>query len=109
MVEQALEPMYETDYEGNPVLDDDGNKIPVDYGTYWISEGLEVKMEAPTQADVDKIMALYNEIDSIYRYDENVMNSITEVAGQYFAGDKPLDDAANLIQSKVKLYVNENK
>ena len=54
-------------------------------------------------------MALYNAVDSIYRNDEKIYNSVQEVAGQYFAGDKPLDDAAKLIQSKVKLYVNESR
>ena len=37
------------------------------------------------------------------------MESVLKVASQYFAGDKPLDDAASLIQNKVTLYVNENR
>ena len=73
------------------------------------TDGMEVDVEPLSQADVDKIMGLYHQIDSVYRYDDKILDSIKEVAGAYFAGDKPLDDAAKLIQSKVTLYVNENK
>ena len=37
------------------------------------------------------------------------MESVLGVASQYSAGDKPLNDAASLIQNKVTLYVNENR
>ena len=54
-------------------------------------------------------MELYNAVDTVFRYDEKIFNAVQEVAGQYFAGDKPLDEAASLIQNKVSLYVNESK
>ncbi len=108
MTAEAMTPQYETDKDGNNILDDDGNPIPI-YGTIWITDGMEVDVEPLSQADVDKIMGLYHQIDSVYRYDDKILDSIKEVAGAYFAGDKPLDDAAKLIQSKVTLYVNENK
>ncbi len=109
MIAQTLEPIYETDENGEPLLDESGEPILVDRGTIWISEGVEVPIRPTSQEDVDKVMALYNAVDSIYRNDEKIYNSVQEVAGQYFAGDKPLDDAAKLIQSKVKLYVNESR
>ena len=58
---------------------------------------------------VDKVMELYNAVDSMYAYDEKIFDAVKEVASQYFAGDKPLDDTASLIQSKVSLYVNESR
>ena len=109
MVDQALEPVYETDENGDPLLDENGEPILMNMGTIWISEDIEVPIRATTQEDVDKIMALYNAVDSVYRYDEKIYNAVQEVASQYFAGDKPLDEAAALIQSKVSLYVNESR
>ncbi len=108
-VERALTPQYETDADGNNILDENGDPIPVYYGSIWVDDTTQIEMKAPTQADVDKVLALYEQIDSIYRRDEKIMESVKEVATQYFAGDKPLDDAAALIQNKVTLYVNENK
>lgn len=109
MVDQALEPVYETDENGDPLLDENGEPILINMGTIWISEDIEVPIRATTQEDVDKIMALYNAVDSVYRYDEKIYNAVQEVSSQYFAGDKPLDEAAALIQSKVSLYVNESR
>lgn len=110
MLDQALNPPeYELDSEGNPYLDEEGNPIPVEYGSIWMKDGTEIPLSAPTKEDVDKVLALYEAVSSINRYDEKIYNSVQEVAGQYFAGDKPLDDAAKLIQSKVSLYVNESR
>ena len=108
-VEMALTPQYQTDGDGNNILDDDGNPIPVSYGSIWVDDNTEIEMKAPTQSDVDKVIALYEQVDSIYRRDDKIMESVLEVASQYFAGDKPLNDAASLIQNKVTLYVNENR
>ncbi|RAZ94420.1 hypothetical protein DK853_35260, partial [Klebsiella oxytoca] len=35
-VEMALTPQYQTDGDGNNILDDDGNPIPVSYGSIWV-------------------------------------------------------------------------
>jgi len=109
MIDNALNSRYETDENGDPLLDDDGNPIPLEYGSMWVTDEIQIKLGPVEQADVDKVMALYNSIDSLYRYDEKIMDAVNEVAGQYFAGDKPLDETASLIQNKVKLYVNESR
>ena len=54
-------------------------------------------------------MALYNAIDSISTYDENIYNIVNEVAGGYFNGDKTVQDTAKQIQDRVTLYVNEQR
>ena len=109
VVQQSMEIEYETDENGKPVLDEDGNKIPVYMGDIWVTNDLQVPSRAATQEDVDKVKELYNAVDSMYAYDEKIFDAVKEVASQYFAGDKPLDDTASLIQSKVSLYVNESR
>ena len=109
VVQQSMGIEYETDENGKPVLDEDGNKIPVYMGDIWVTNDLQVPSRAATQEDVDKVMELYNAVDSMYAYDEKIFDAVKEVASQYFAGDKPLDDTASLIQSKVSLYVNESR
>ena len=109
MVEKALTPQYETDENGDPLLDENGEPVLMDLGEYWISADVKFKLHTTTQEEVDQVMALYNAVDSVFRYDEKIYDAVQEVAGSYFSGDKPLDDAASLIQSKVTLYVNESK
>jgi len=38
-----------------------------------------------------------------------IMNIITEEAGAYFKGQKSAKDVASVIQSRVQVYVNENR
>ena len=60
-----------------------------------------------TQEEVDQVMALYNAITTTYNYDQRIYDIIKDMAGAYFAGDRGLDDTATQIQSRVKLYMNE--
>ena len=78
--------------------------------SYWVGESeVTVDLHAATQEDLDQVMALYEQIDTVYRWDESLEEIITDVAGAYFAGDKTLDETAALIQNRAQLYVNERK
>ena len=68
-----------------------------------------IDIRATSQSEYDQIMELYNAIDSVYSYDTKIFEIVTDVAGSYFAGDKPLEDTASLIQNRVNTYVNESR
>lgn len=68
-----------------------------------------MEVYATTQEQYDQFMALYNAIDSISNYDENIYKIVNEVAGGYFNGDKTVQDTAKQIQDRVTLYVNEQR
>ena len=50
---------------------------------------------------------LYEAVDGVYRWDDSLGEIILEIAGAYFAGDKSLDETAELIQNRAKLYISE--
>ena len=78
--------------------------------TYQVGESeVTLDIQAATQEDLDQLMALYEQIDTAYRWDEPLEEIITDVAGAYFAGDKTLDETAELIQNRAQLYVSERK
>ena len=108
MVEMAMKKEYQLDENGNQVLDENGQPIEVPKYTYGIND-LTVDVYATTQEQYDQFMALYNAIDSISTYDENIYNIVNEVAGGYFNGDKTVQDTAKQIQDRVTLYVNEQR
>ena len=54
-------------------------------------------------------MDLYNAIDQVYAGDNEINEIAVSAAGAYFAGDKTLDEAAELIQNRASLYVSEQK
>ena len=127
---------YQTDDNGNVMKDDNGNPIRIPKVTYYtdgngtmtgystgnggvavmqasadgsveMGENDEVNVYAMTQEQVDQILDLINTTTAVYGYDESILNIISDEAAAYFAGEKSLDDTANMIQSRVNLYVAE--
>ncbi len=98
------------------VLDQYGNRIQNPEEITWVPDGyldVEISMVlyclAPNEAQMERFWDLYNAIDSVSGNDREIMDMILEEAAPYFAGDKPLDETADLIQSRVSLYVSENR
>lgn len=76
---------------------------------YSDSKGKMRPYSKASQADYDKVMALYEAVDHVYRWDDNLGSIIMEIAGAYFAGDKTLDETVELVQNRANLYINEQK
>ena len=108
LVEKAMKKEYQLDENGNQVLDANGQPIELPKYTYGFND-ITVDVYATTQEQYDQFMALYNAIDSVYTYDQNIFDIINEVAGGYFNGDKNVQDTAKQIQDRVTLYVNEQR
>ena len=99
---------YETDENGNQVLDEDGNPIETS-NSGWSWGSVSVDIMSMKDDEYNQIMALYNSVERMSNYDSNINEIVNDGAGPYFAGDKSLDDVAAQIQSRVKLYVDENR
>ena len=88
-------------------LDEDGNKVEYD-DTYYIN-GEEITLQPLTKEQVDKIVSFVESVNKSGYYNEAVSNIINEEAGAYFSGQKSAKDVAAIIQSRVQVYVNENR
>ena len=99
---------YVKDSEGNNVLDPNGNPIQESKGG-WGGGSLNIDIQATSQEEYDQVMELYNAVDSLYTYDTSIYDIVNDAAGGYFSGDRSLDDTVAQIQSRVNLYVNENR
>ena len=106
-MESAMTVAYETDENGEQVLDESGEPVKITQYSRWLGDGETIDVYAATQEEVDQVMALYNAITTTYNYDQRIYDIIKDMAGAYFAGDRGLDDTATQIQSRVKLYMNE--
>lgn len=78
------------------------------YG-YSDASGKSHTYRKASREEYDKIMALYEAVDGVYRWDESLGGIIMEIAGAYFAGDKTLDETVELIQNRANLYLREQK
>ena len=60
-----------------------------------------------TPYDVEAIRNLVAAADNRYKYNTDVLAIINEEAGAYFTDRKPVDEVAEIIQNRVKLYLDE--
>ncbi len=61
------------------------------------------------QEEADSLLRLINSVDGIYQYNNSLMSIITEETAPYFAGQKSVDEVADIIQSRVRIYINESR
>ena len=88
-------------------LNDDGEKEYYD-NTYYIN-GEEIILEPFTQEEVDEICNFIYSVNKTSYYDEEIYKIIEEEAGSFFSGAKTAAEVAPIIQSRVQLYVDENR
>lgn len=105
---KAMEVEYEQDANGNYILDENGEKIPLSRGMMY--DGMtykEIYATTPEQAQQlrDAIAAATKLID----LDQSIIDIVTEQAAPFFAGQKTAEETAKLIQSKANIYVNEQR
>ncbi len=73
-------------------------------GYYYTKE-----MGRITQETVDEILAVVKSADKVIRQDEDLLDIITAEAEAFFSGAKTVDAVTPIIQSKAKMYINEQR
>ena len=85
-----------------------GEQVEASKGGFGM-EGLSVEIYALTQAQADQITALINSVDRSFSMDTAITDIIKDEAAAYFSGSRSAEDAAKNVQSRVNLYVNEQR
>lgn len=98
-VNQTTERSYWTDENGEKVYYDD---------TFWINNE-EFKIQPFTQAQADEVFNFICSVKNSSYRDENIAKIISEEVQAFYSGSKSAKDAANMIQNRAQLYVNENR
>lgn len=104
---------YQLDENGEQVdWDGDGEPDKAIRGSYETMENGETVYKdvyALTQEDIDQILGVISNTRSVYDYDQEILDIITDEVAAYFAGDKDVQTTASMIQSRVNLYVQEQR
>lgn len=113
-IARAMEVEYERDENGNYKLDPDtGERIPLPKGGMGMSMGGDAMMEFTlwpmTERQRDELLSLIENSTRFVDMDTHIYGIVREEAESYFAGQRSVEETARLIQSKVKLYVNEQR
>ncbi len=107
---EAAEIQYVLDENGNPYLDENGEPIVEGGGSSVAYEdGFTYEYHHTTQEEVDTLLRLVENAGVSSEADGQVIRIIMEEAAGYFAGQKSVDEVCGAIQSRVKLYVSENR
>lgn len=72
-------------------------------------DNFEVSVYHATEEDIKEYRELLEGATVLASYDEEIMSMIEEEVEPFFAGKKSAKDVANVIQGRVKIYVNENR
>ena len=88
-------------------IDGEGNKVEYD-NTYYMN-GEEIPLEQFSQAEVDAICEFIYSVNKRSYYNQDIINIVNEEAASFFDGQKNARDVAAIIQSRVQLYVDENR
>lgn len=105
----ALDKQFENDmtptyYENG----EDGEKIEQPKTT-WGWDDFEMEIYAATQEEVDAVKAIIASAErTAGSVNEELTNIITEETAPYFKGQKNAQETADIIQSRIQIYVKEN-
>ena len=102
---EAFDKMAQEAMKPQTYKDENGEIVNVPFTIYRGNE--EVKYPDMPQSFVDEIKSYIQSITTSNYFDETVHNIISEEAGMYFSGDQTAQAAADMIQSRVSIYLSE--
>ena len=114
LITEAMEGEYEKDENGEYKLDPEtGERIPLPKGGGGMSEGggavMEYTIWPMTERQRDKLLDLIECSTRSVDMNMQIYGIVRDEAQAFFAGQKSAEEVARLIQSKVSLYVNEQR
>ncbi len=108
--EEAMTVQYQEDADGNAILDEEGNKIPIArYGRWNEETGETEEVYAIEPEQIEQLRELIASTDKKANYDSDIFSIVSEEAAAFFQGQKSAEDVAKLIQSKANIFVNEQR
>ncbi len=107
----AMRIEYEMDENGQPRLDENGEKIPISRGGMGTAgedgEMFSFEFYGLTREQADRFLAMLEIAQPFPSFNNTIFEMVQNEAAPFFAGERSAEDTAKLIQSKVSLYLAE--
>lgn len=108
--QEAMTIQYQKDEDGNEILDEEGNKIPIArYGRWNEATGESEEVYAIEPEQIEQLRALVASTEKRANYDNAIFDIVNEQAAAFFQGQKSAEEVAKLVQSKANIFVNEQR
>lgn len=91
-----------------PSFENENGEIE-EYDDVYMIGGIELVVTPMTKQEADELMEYLYSVDQIFSYNEELVSIVQEEAEAFFAGQKTAENTAEIIQSRVEIYVNENR
>ena len=88
-------------------IDENGEEVTETPLTSVYLNGKEIGIPVPSQKDVDAVIKILKGVRSRASIDSNISSIIQEEAGAFFEGQKSAKETADVIQSRVRVYIAE--
>lgn len=108
VMKSALQAKFDAAKTPEYYQDDAGNQVEQMKSSYGYGD-FNVDIYAATQEQVDAVMNLINSVDTVYQLDTKMYTIINEEVAPFFAGQKTAKEVADIIQSRIQIYVKENR
>lgn len=87
----------------------DENGVKQEYDDYFYINDEEIKLDPMSQEQLDEILTFITSVNKCTYYNQDVTNIITEEAAAFFSGQKTAEEVVKIVQSRVQIYVDENR
>jgi ABC-type glycerol-3-phosphate transport system substrate-binding protein len=104
--QKAFTAILEKAQENPYYIDENGEKHEM--SSYVSMDDIEVEIKAISAVEAKQFEDLVKSITTLYEEDEAICSIISEEAEAFYAGQKSVEEVANIIQSRVSLYISEN-
>ena len=103
---KAFTAVLEKAQENPYYIDEYGEKHEM--SSYMSVDDIEVEIKAISAAEAKQFEDLVKSTTALYQVDEAICNIISEEAQAFYAGQKSVEEVAEIIQSRVSIYIGEN-
>ncbi|HKM04457.1 MAG TPA: extracellular solute-binding protein [Lachnospiraceae bacterium] len=108
VLKEALDNMLKESMESNSYEDENGELV-IQPKTSWQYDDWKADIYAATEEEVAQLKDLFDSVDTISSYDQEMYSIISEESEAFFSGSKNAKEVTEIIQSRVQIYVNETK
>ncbi len=89
--------------------DEKGKEVSETETSSVMMNGKTVKLPVTSQKDIDHVMGILRSLKMKTSVDSKITEIINEESSAFFAGQKSAEETADIIQSRIKVYINETK
>ena len=104
--EKAFDALIEKAKENPYYIDENGEKHEISSSIGV--DGITVEVKALSDSEAEQLSRLVKTVSTTYSPDNDIFNIIEEEASAYYEGQKSIEEVANIIQSRVSIYLSEN-